>query len=267
MGDSSEDGESATDGDLDIAYALLLADRQWGSEGTINYLGEARKVMAAILKTTVDPARHTLTLGSWVDEESKYLGSLRTSDFMPAHLKAFAAASGDPQWTTVVDTTYAIFKDVAAAFSPNAGLLPDFLVLREGKYSPAPRKFLEGPHDGQFSYNACRVPWRVGTDYLMTGDPRALALLEPMNAWIKAAAGGDPARINAGCALNGRRLGSDRSFAFTGPFAVAAMTSAAHQKWLDALWTHMSECDLDEDEYYGNTIKLLTMIVLSGNWW
>lgn len=34
---------SATDGDLDIAYSLILADRQWGSTGTINYLAEAKR--------------------------------------------------------------------------------------------------------------------------------------------------------------------------------------------------------------------------------
>ena len=39
---------SATDGDLDIAFGLLLADKQWGSAGAINYLAEARKVIAAI---------------------------------------------------------------------------------------------------------------------------------------------------------------------------------------------------------------------------
>ena len=35
--------DSATDGDMDIAYALLLADRQWGSDGEINYLAEANR--------------------------------------------------------------------------------------------------------------------------------------------------------------------------------------------------------------------------------
>ena len=34
---------SATDGDLDIAYALLLADQKWGSEGTIDYRSEATR--------------------------------------------------------------------------------------------------------------------------------------------------------------------------------------------------------------------------------
>ena len=40
--------DSATDGDLDIAYALLLADKEWGSSGTINYLNEAKKVITDI---------------------------------------------------------------------------------------------------------------------------------------------------------------------------------------------------------------------------
>lgn len=35
------DADAATDGDLDIAYGLLLAHIQWGSGGAINYLSEA----------------------------------------------------------------------------------------------------------------------------------------------------------------------------------------------------------------------------------
>jgi hypothetical protein len=33
--------------------------------------------------------------------------------------------------------------------------------------------------------------------------------------------------------------------------------------WLDRLWTSRS---IDED-YYGDSITMLSMIVLSGNWW
>ena len=44
-----EGRNSATDGDLDIAYALLLADVQWGSIGEINYRGEAERTLEAIV--------------------------------------------------------------------------------------------------------------------------------------------------------------------------------------------------------------------------
>jgi endo-1,4-beta-D-glucanase Y len=43
--DAAKDEDSATDGDMDIAYALLLAHDQWGSAGAINYLAEAKRII------------------------------------------------------------------------------------------------------------------------------------------------------------------------------------------------------------------------------
>ena len=264
----AEDGESATDGDLDIACALLMADRQWGSAGAVNYRAEAAKVIAAIGRGETDPQRHTLTLGSWVDAESPYWGGLRSSDFIPAHLKDFAAATGDARWTRIADTTYQILGNLVSRFSPRTGLAPDFIVCgKGGAYRPAPPDYLESRHDGQFFYNACRVPWRVGTDYLLSGDPRALALLAPLNAWVRQAADGDPEKINAGYRLDGGPAEQDGSAAFIGPLAVAAMTDPARPEWLNALWDDLVAREPGGEDYFGNTVKLLTMIVVSGNWW
>ena len=261
--EDAEGRESATDGDLDIACALLMADRQWGSRGAVNYRKEALKVIAAIRASETDPQRHTLTLGSWVDEKCPQWGGLRSSDFMPAHLKGFAADSGDPQWTQMVDATYRLLGKLL----PPTGLTPDFIAWKRGAYRPAPPHYLEGPYDGCYSYNACRVPWRVGTDYLLSGDPRALALLRPLNAWIQQATGGDPGKINAGYRLDGQPLAKDDSAAFIGPLAVAAMTDPAHQTWLNALWADLLAREPAREDYFGNSVKLLTMIVVSGNWW
>jgi endo-1,4-beta-D-glucanase Y len=266
-GQSDEDHESATDGDLDIALALLMADAQWGS-GEINYRAAALKTIAAIRAAECDLQRHTLTLGSWVDPENRCWGGFRPSDFMPAHLKAFAAASGDPVWTQIADTTYRILGEVTAAFSPATGLAPDFVACTADAYRPAPSGYLEGPHDGAFFYNACRVPWRVGTDALLTGDRRSRSLLAPLNAWVEHATGGDPGKINAGYRLNGAPLREDRSAAFNGSLTIAAMIGGPdRQPWLNALWTDLTARRLADDDYFGNTIKLLTMIAASGNWW
>ena len=259
--------DSATDGDLDIACALLMADRQWGSRGAVHYRKEAQKVIAAICASESDPRRHTLTLGNWVDDESRHWGGVRSSDFMPAHLKGFAAASGDPRWTQITDASYQILGELSAAFSPKTGLIPDYVAWKQGVYRPAPPGFLEGRNDGCYSYNACRVPWRLGTDYLLSGDPRALALLAPLNAWVQKATGGAPGKINAGYRLDGKSLKKDDSAAFTGPLAVAAMTAPAQQAWLNALWADLLAREPAREDYFGNTVKLLTMIVASGNWW
>lgn len=72
-------GASATDGDLDIAYALLLADRRWGSKGAVNYAAEARRVMAAILKYEV--SGDVLLIGDWArdSDEADYAHTTRAS--------------------------------------------------------------------------------------------------------------------------------------------------------------------------------------------
>jgi len=265
--EDAEGRSSATDGDLDIACALLMADRQWGSQGEIDYRREALKVLATIRSAETDSQRHTLKLGSWVDAESPQRGGLRPSDFMPAHLKAFATASGEAAWTQITDVTYRILGELSAAYSPQTGLVPDFVQYKHGVYRPAPSRYLEGRNDGCYSYNACRAPWRVGTDYLLSGDKRALALLKPLNAWAQKATGGDPAKLNAGYRLDGKPLTEDSSAAFIGPLAVAAMSDPASQAWLNALWADLLARPPAHEDYYGNSVKLLTMIVVSGNWW
>ncbi len=263
----NDDRETATDGDLDIALSLLMADRQWGSQGAVDYRAEALATIRAIRAAETDATHGTFALGSWVERESKQWGATRPSDFMPAHLKAFEAASKDPLWAQVTGATYRLLADLTRQYSPQTGLFPDFVAGEGAAYRPAHAGFLEGETDGAFAYNACRVPWRLGTDYLLTGDERARVLLAPFNAWAERVCEGDPARFNAGYRLDGTALKEDASAAFTGPLAVAAMTDPARQKWLDALWAHLAARPPGEEGYYGNTIRLLTMIVISGNWW
>ena len=258
---------AATDGDLDIALALLMAGRQWGNDGAIHYEAEGLKTAAAILR--FESGKRTPRLGSWVGQTGKYAGSIRTSDFMPSHFRTFLEASGEEKWRVMTNRGHAVFASLTKENAPKTGLFPDFAIRGERGYRPASADFLEGPSDGFFYYNACRVPWRLTTDYLLTGDPRSLALLEPLNAWIREATGNDPSQINAGYRLDGQPLSRDRSAAFLGPFAVAAMTDATegNQLWLDALWRELVNRRDVEDAYYGNTIKLLCLLVLSGNWW
>jgi endoglucanase len=63
--------DSAFDGDADIAYALLLADRQWGSKGAVAYRREAEQVMRAILRSTIGPRSHLPMLGDWTSPDGE----------------------------------------------------------------------------------------------------------------------------------------------------------------------------------------------------
>ncbi|MCJ7552163.1 MAG: hypothetical protein MUQ30_21035 [Anaerolineae bacterium] len=54
--------------------------------------------------------------------------------------------------------------------------------------------------------------------------------------------------------------------AFVAPFGVGAMVVAANQEWVNALWDIAVEHPADEESYFASTLKLLSVIVMSGNW-
>jgi endo-1,4-beta-D-glucanase Y len=267
---NGQGNDSAADGDLDVAYALLLADAQWGSCGAIDYLTEARAVLADVKAGDLDQSARYVLLGDWVlPADATYYPSTRSSDFMPDHYRAYRAATGDPAWDGLRDRTYQLVDALQAGHAPATGLLPDFAVQPLGAPAPAPPHFLEGRWDGAYGYNACRTPWRLATDFLIGGDARARTAVQRMNVWIRQVTGGDPAKIRAGYQLDGSNITGRNylSMAFVAPFGVGAMVDAANQTWLNAVWDVVAGTPLAAEGYYENTLKLLAMIVMSGNWW
>ena len=263
------DPSSATDGDMDIAYSLLLADKQWSSSGTINYLEEAKNMISAIMKYEINPKTYSVILSDAVEHDSKDYFDTRTSDFMPANFKAFERVTGDKKWNRVIDDNYRLFHHMESAYSPDAGLLPDFIININKKPVPAKPRFLESKYDGYYNYNACRVPWRIATDYLLTGDPRAKAINDKINHWIRETTKGNPDNISAGYTLDGNDIRGRyfEALSFIGPFAVSAMVDSNNQRWLNSVWDYLVHFKLKDYDYYDNSIKLLDMITLSGNYW
>ncbi|RUT46095.1 licheninase [Paenibacillus anaericanus] len=270
--------DSATDGDMDIAYSLLLANSQWGSSGDINYLAEAKKVINAIMESDVNHTEWTLKMADWVtDDDPKYGNATRPSDFMLQHLKDFRNVSGDSNWDRVIDKTYNVIQNLYKDYSPQAGLLPDFVFKdkTDGKYKPVSEHnwepdgiFLESEQDGDYNYNSSRIPWRIGTDYLLTGDDRAKAQLGALNEWIRTKTNNDPAEILAGYKLDGSEALNDYTdITFSAPMMVSAMIDSSNQEWLNKLWDYNAAGSTEDDLYFGNNLRLLSMIVVSGNWW
>ncbi len=266
----AQGNDSAADGDLDIAFALLLADDQWGSAGAIDYASQALAVLADIKDGDLDATNRYVKLGDWVlSGDAKYYPSTRSSDFMMDHYRSFANASADPDWSALTDRSYAIISEIQTNYSATTGLLPDFVLNPLTTPTPANPGFLEGPTDGYYSYNAARDPWRIGSDFLVSGDPRAKAALDPLNAWIRAATGEQPSSIRAGYKLDGSPVsGSNyQSLAFIAPFGVGAMVDASNQSWLNDIWDLLVSTPLSAEGYFENTLKVLSMLVMSGNWW
>ncbi|MBU2711848.1 glycosyl hydrolase family 8 [Zooshikella harenae] len=257
----NKDSNSATDGDLDIAYALLLADKQWGSTGKVNYLKEAKRIIQqGILKSNLNSQSKRLMLGDWDTNQ----WSTRSSDWMIGHLRAFYQATKDDSWNQAVDTIFKVSTQIQQNHSQSTGLMPDFIVGESAK--PAPPDFLEGETDDDFSWNACRFPLRVAVDAVHHNQDASRDLLKPIIQWITNATDSNPSSIMAGYTLDGTPLVGYSSMAFTAPMiaAAAAIGDTQYQSFVNKGWDIMRKT---KDSYYSDTINLLAMLFISGNWW
>lgn len=257
--------DSATDGDMDIAYALLMADSVWGSSGEIDYLSEAKAVIDDIMKYDINHEFWTITLGDWVsecDSREIYYHATRPSDFIVQYFPVFAEVSGDSNWMKVYDTTYKIIEDITS--ENGKGLLPDFVIRdSSGKFTAAQPNFLESEYDGCYSYNSCRTPWRISMDYLINGNETAKKFAENITSFASEKSGNDPWELMAGYDLNGNAIEDYNDLCFTAPFLIAA-ACADNTSWHNSVRDVI--LDYGEDVYYGDTIKMLCLIVDDGGW-
>ncbi len=259
--------DSAFDGDADIAYALLVADKQWGSDGKINYKQEALTLLNAIMKCTIGKKSHLPLLGDWVDQNGKKYNqyTTRSSDFMISHFRTFYKITGDKRWHSVILATQKALQSIQNLPQNRSSLVPDFLYYdkKQKIYLPTARNFLE-KEDDSYYYNACRVPWRVGTDALLNDDPTSRRIVQKMLYWIWLDAGKKPEKIKSGYRLDGKPIGDYPSTVFIAPFGVAAKNNLRMQPFLDAIYDFIKD---RHENYYEDSVNLLCQLVITNNYW
>lgn len=245
--------DSAFDGDADMAYALILAHRRWGGD----YLGDARQMMAGLAESAVGPRSRLPLLGDWVLQPgSGYTQwKFRSSDCMPANFAAFASVDRGAFWRSV---TRACVRALSAqSRSTDTGLVSDFLRTKPRVRAVRPG-FLEASTDGQYNYNAGRVPWR-----LAQGGVRARAVARRISAWAQHETHGEPLRLRAGYTLDGRPADGSDYFTslFAAPLAVAASTVRTQRTWERALVTEVKD---RRENYYEDSVTLLCLLTIRG---
>jgi len=264
-----EGNDSAFDGDADMAFALLLAHRQWGDCGEIDYLKEAKTLIKAVMESTIGPDSRLPMLGDWVNPYGRVYNQYtnRLSDFMIANFRSFAGV--EDGWSEVIERCYEVMEYLQQTYSPDTGLLPDF-VEPESPSSHRPRPaspyFLESEFDGDYYYNSCRVPLRLGMDAVLNRSERSKEIVLRISHWAQKATHGEPGRFRAGYTLDGVPLPDSDYFsaAFVAPLGVAAMNDPQQQKWLDAIYEAVKDVHQD---YYEDSLTLLSLLVMTGNFW
>ncbi|HEX6275020.1 MAG TPA: glycosyl hydrolase family 8 [Polyangiaceae bacterium] len=256
----------ATDSDEDIAWSLVMADRQWGGSGSVGtpYLDLAKAQIERIWQWEVDHTRGDLLLpgdgwGSNIIFNPSY--------FAPNQYRIFGQVTGKvAEWNRVIDTGYRIIEASLNATSGNAanGLVPAWC-----DENGVPKS----PNNGgatNYQYDSARTPFRVGQDFCYSGEPRAAAYLAKISSFF---AGVGAANIVDGYDLNGMPhpdpdspMGSPQSAVFVGSAAVGAMHAGTYSSFINDAYARVATGELlARSRYYNLSWTALSLLMLTGN--
>lgn len=243
-----QDGGSASDGDLDVAFASVVAAWQWGGQ----YVDDAKNIIKIVKKLITNCNGTSVIVGGY-GGNSPYGGCTETdiSYYTPAFFREIAKFSGDDAWNKLADDTYKVLESNANA---TTGLVPDWHRYNGG----APT----GGRNHTYRYDACRVPWRIAIDYLWNGNEKAKAWCTKISNWANKIG---PANIKDGYNLDGSPTGQYHNLSFVGGFAGASMCNS--QEIADAFGKEMTKLGFDGGFWYHGFLGTIYALTLTGHMW
>ncbi|MBR2470927.1 MAG: hypothetical protein IKB43_12425 [Fibrobacter sp.] len=178
-------GGSATDADLDVVAALLMA---YGKTGNAEYKDYALKVAASIYNTEVNPTTHLLMPGNdGKHMNDGYCYNISYFSLVALRLMAKYDTERTAQWNEVKDATLAYMKKVQDA---GYGLWPDWSDANGAPIDPG-NNSSTGKLNNYFGLEGVRIPLRLIWDYDWYGDESTKALASKAAQYIYEKTGGD----------------------------------------------------------------------------
>jgi endo-1,4-beta-D-glucanase Y len=253
---------AATDADEDMAFALVMADRQWGGQGSLAapYKQYALAQVQDIWKAEIQDSKlpRPGEWGGW--------STVNISYFAPAYYRVFATLDpGDP-WANVIQTVYDTIDYAVNAANGNAsnGLVPAWCDDSHG--SPCTPVDMNIPNDTGYQYDSCRTPFRIGLDWCWNGEPRAQAYVALTSAFFGAIGAQNIADTYAIDGSPEPQHPGGHSAAFVGPAGVGAMSSSTYGTFIDDAYAGVAtRTYLAGGTYYEDSWTAMSLLMMSGN--
>jgi endo-1,4-beta-D-glucanase Y len=241
------DPNAATDADEDAAFALAMADKQWGG-----YASAATTHIAAILANEVD-ADNTLM------PDDVRTQDVNPSYFAPAYYRVFAQVSGNSRWMQVLDRSYVLLE---ACANDQTGLVPDWC-----NRSGAGARAGNTPPGTRYNYDAARTPFRIAQDACWYNEARAKSYLGRVATFFK---GVGPSAIKDGYEISGTVTGQYVSPTFEGPAGTAAMAASGdYADFMRQIYGRISSVTKagtsSTYNYYNGSWGMMTLLFMTGN--
>jgi len=258
---------AASDADEDMAWALVMAHRQWGGRGALgeSYLSHARRLIDRIWELEVDHAeRADMFLPG---DEWRGRNVFNPSYFAPNQYRIFGEVSGNRAgFDRVIDRGYEILEN---SLNPASGNRENGLVPAWCTDAGVPVEAFPGAMTN-YQYDSARMPFRIGQDFAYHGEPRARRYLARVSAFFSEV-GADA--IVDGYTLAGAPAPDPRarqpnpgSAVFVGSAAVGAMHDVRYQRFIDAAYARVRSGELlARSRYYNHCWTVLSLLMLTGN--
>lgn len=218
---------AATDGDQDIAAALIFAEAQverrlWQQHPQRPYGERAGALLDAIYANTIFEGRY-LQPGDLFGGEGQDITNL--SYFSPAWYRLYNQFEGSSRWSPVIAQGYASLN--ATPGSPN-GLAPDWSTA-EGDPAYEYCDSVGRARDlcgFEMRYDAIRVPWRIGLDCYWFDDPQACDWMQRSSAFQRSQPDWNFARLYV---MDGSPVVDYQDVAMVGMWLAAAVSAPDRQ--------------------------------------
>jgi endoglucanase len=172
----------ATDGDIDIAFALIKASQKWSNP---QYLESAKLIMKDIWTNEVIITKNGKYLLVANDLEKKYNKPdvlVNPSYFNTAAFHEFARVTSDDNWNRLSVDSYEFLEKSSENVldsSKSVFLPPDWVLVNTETSTIKPT----GNNDfsTRYSYDAARIPWRIALDYKLNKTKKADEYLKKLS--------------------------------------------------------------------------------------
>lgn len=246
---------NATDGDLYIAYALILASETWQNHKDL-YENTAQNILKDILKYNTNSATKVLTVGNWANQTSKFYNIVRTSDIIPSFFDKFYVFSNNRAWLDIkknmVTTLY------KSSRQSKSGLVPDFiLVSNKGDVRPISydKNVQLNKHDSDYYYNAFRIPFNLAQSSRRSQEETVVLnkLMSFFNSQQK---------ITSGYTMQGKPLNQYQSASISAPIFYAAATDSKWRNLYRKQQAFILNSTNTSYNYYDDTLRTLVLYSL-----
>lgn len=174
-------GNSASDGDSDIALALIFAYARWQDPA---YLESAQGILDDLWEKEVITIKGVPYLAANDIEKisSGPTAIVNPSYLSPASYHVFAKVDPDHDWNALADASYDVIDaslDSMLDATSSAKLPPNWVQI--DKVTGEMRAINNPTLTTNYGYDAFRTPWRLALDYQWFGTPRAKEVLDKMS--------------------------------------------------------------------------------------